>query len=70
MFEPHLSQFVVRAETMNRADQGVADERAGALARALWLLVRGLVGRANTAASSAGCPCDQAASAGPAWPSR
>jgi len=60
MLEPHVSQFVVRAETMTPEDRRAAEERAGAAARLLWHAVSRLLAPAPVQA----CRCECAAPAG------
>jgi hypothetical protein len=55
MLEPHISQFVVRAETMEPRDRRAADERAGAAASLLWRAVSRLL--APAPAAPPGCEC-------------
>jgi hypothetical protein len=45
--DPYHSQFVARVETMTEADRRLADEQAGRLARAVWLLYRGVARHAR-----------------------
>jgi hypothetical protein len=45
--DPYHSQFVARMETMTEADRRLTDEQAGRLARAVWLLYRGVARHAR-----------------------